>query len=80
MLLAFARAHEINWSRSEAIGWFLYRFASAMLIAVSIWNVGRCKRGCSGYPSPGAVDPKVATRYAEEYRLSGIKRDFGKAI
>lgn len=33
--LAFARAREISWSDSAAVGWFLYDFAFAMIITIS---------------------------------------------
>lgn len=57
-LLAIARVHDISTSDSEAIGWFLYDFASVIIVAVPEWNVNECKQGRSNNPLHGAVHPK----------------------
>lgn len=79
-LLAFARAHKIDWADSEATGCFLYDFALAMIIAVPKRNSDWCKRGHHNDPLPGAVHTKVVPRYVEDFRDSGMKRGFAVAF
>lgn len=62
-LLAFARAHEMDWSNSEASGCHQYDFASAIIVAIPEWNADSCRWVRSGDPLPGTVYPKVALKY-----------------
>lgn len=64
----------------EALGWYLYDFASEMIIAVPKWKDDWCKRGRHGDELHGTVHSKVKPRYVVELRDSGIKRDFAEAI
>lgn len=63
----FARAHEIYWAVLEALGWHLYDFASAMIVAVPEWNADCCRRGHRGKVLPGTVYSEAVPRYFEEF-------------
>lgn len=71
---------KIDWSDSEAVGWFLYEFASTTILAVLEWNADRCKLGRGGDLVSEVVFLKVATRYVEKCQDSSLKRDFDKAF
>lgn len=66
-LFAFPRADEIDWTDSRALGWYLYDFNSAMIIAVLEWKAGGCQRGRHGNAFPRTVHLKAVQRYVEEY-------------
>lgn len=67
VLLAYARLNEIDRSDSEALGWCLYDFATAIIFAVLEWKANGSKRDRHVTAFSGAVHPKVVLRYAEEF-------------
>lgn len=57
---------EIDWLDSKALSWYLYDFATAMIIVVSGWKADETKRGRTGDALPSAVDPEEKPKYFEE--------------
>lgn len=78
--MAFARARKVDSSDLKAVGWFRYDFASVIIIVVPKWKAHGCNRGSGSDPLPGPVHPKVASKYYEKYRNSGMKHDIAAVV
>lgn len=79
-LLTNARMNNIDWSVSEASGWYMYNFASVMNMALPKSKAAGCKRGCRGNELPGAEHLLVVLRNVMEFCESGMKLDFAEAV
>lgn len=51
-----------------------------MILTLPEWDVGGCKWGRHGNVLPSTFLSKVVPRYLENFRESGIKREFAKAV